>query len=404
MPLTGRRIVLGVTGSIAAYKAAEIASGLTQLGAEVDVILTGAAGQFVTPLTFRSLTLRPVYSDMYDPDTVLAEQHVALARSADVIVIAPATATAMAKLATGLADDLLSLTVLATTAPVLIAPAMDSQMYLNAATQANVAILEERGFYFVGPAFGRLASGHVGPGRLTTPAEILGAVRQAVGRHGDLAGKRLVVTAGGTQEAIDPVRYVGNISSGKMGYALAEAARDRGAGVTLVSAPSSLPAPYGVTVVPVRRAAEMRDAVLEACNSADAVVMAAAVADFQPATVSEQKIKKREGMEGLTLELVRTPDILAELKPRRLVKVGFAAETNDLLANAREKLERKGLDLIAANDVSATDAGFGVDTNRVTLISRDGATDSLPLMSKYEAANAILDRVSALLRARGGTD
>ncbi len=402
MPLTGRRIVLGVTGSIAAYKAAEVASGLTQAGAEVDVILTAGAGRFITPLTFRSLTLRPVYSDMYDPATVLAEQHVALARGADAVVIAPATATTLARIANGLADDLLSLTVLATTAPVLLAPAMDSQMYLNPATQANIAILEERGYRFVGPAFGRLASGYVGPGRLTSPAEVLGAVRQLVGRGGDLAGRRLVITAGGTQEAIDPVRYVGNISSGKMGYALAEAARDRGATVTLVAAPTALPAPYGVTLVPVRSATQMRDAVLEACNTADAIVMAAAVADFQPPTVAGQKIKKRDGMDGLTLELVRTPDILAELKPRRLVKVGFAAETNDLLANAREKLERKGLDLIAANDVTATDAGFAVDTNRLTLISRDGATDSLPLLSKYEAANALLDRVVALLRTREG--
>jgi len=402
MPLRGRRIVLGVTGSIAAYKAAEVASGLTQAGAEVDVILTPGAERFITSLTFRSLTLRPVYSDMYDPATVLAEQHVALARAADAVVIAPATATTLARIANGLADDLLSLTVLATTAPVLLAPAMDSQMYLNPATQANIAILEERGYHFVGPAFGRLASGHVGPGRLTTPAEVLGAVRQLVGREGDLAGRRLVVTAGGTQEAIDPVRYVGNISSGKMGYALAEAARDRGGTVTLVAAPTALPPPYGVTLVPVRSAAQMRDAVLEACNNADAIVMAAAVADFQPPTVAGQKIKKRDGMDGLTLELVRTPDILAELKPRSLVKVGFAAETNDLLANAREKLERKGLDLIAANDVTATDAGFAVDTNRLTLISRGGAAESLPLLSKYEAANALLDRVVALLRTREG--
>ncbi len=398
--LRGRRVVLGVTGSIASYKAADLASRMTQAGAEVDIILTEAATRFVAPLTFRSLTQRPVYSGMYDPQTEVAEQHVALARAADAVVIAPASATTIARIAHGLADDLLSLTVLATLAPVVIAPAMDSQMYLSAAVQANVATLKERGCLFVGPDTGRLASGYLGPGRLATPEAIIGAVDQALARRGDLVGRRIVVSAGGTQEPIDPVRYVGNRSTGKMGFAVAEAARDRGAEVTLVSGPVALADPYGVAVVHVRRATEMRDAVMAACERADAVIMAAAVADFQPEAISDQKIKKRVQTEDLTLRLVRTPDILAELRDRPLVKVGFAAETQDLLANATEKLEHKNLDLIAANDVTAPASGFGADTNSVTLIERGGAQTALPLMAKYEVANAILDRVARLLEQR----
>lgn len=397
--LRDKAVVLGVTGSIASYKAAELASRLTQEGAWVDVILTAAAQQFVTPLTFRSLTGRPVYTDMFDPDSPLAEQHVALARAAEALVVAPATATTIARLAHGLADDLVSLTVLATRAPVLVCPAMDSQMYENAATQANLALLRERGMTIVGPAVGRLASGHVGPGRLVEVEEIAGALCYVLGRAGDLAGRRIVVSAGGTQEPLDPVRYIGNYSSGKMGYAVAEAARDRGAQVVLVSAPVALAVPYGVRLVAVQRAEEMREAVLRECQGADALIMAAAVADYQPAAAAQQKIK-RAG-KGLALELVPTLDILAQVGDARLVKVGFAAESQDLLANAQAKLQAKGLHLIVANDITATDAGFGADTNRVLILHRDGAQEHLPLMSKYDVAWHILDRVAVLLPERG---
>ena len=395
--LTDRTIVLAVTGSISAYKAADIASKLTQAGAHVDVVMTEAATRFVTPLTFRSLTGRPVFTDMFDPQSELAEEHVELARRADAVLVAPATATTIARLAHGLADDLVSLTVLATKAPVLVAPAMDSQMYENAATQANVALLRERGMTIVGPAEGRLASGRSGPGRLADTEEILGALRQALGRQGNLAGRKIVVSAGGTREPLDPVRFISNYSSGKMGYALAEAARDRGAEVTLVSTVSTLPCPYGVRIVPVETVAQMREAVLAACQGADALVMAAAVSDYRPVERAPQKVKK--GPERTSLELERTPDFLLEVTGP-LVKVGFAAETSDLQANARAKLVEKGLDLIAANDVTAPDAGFAVDTNRVTILDRDGGVQELPLLPKYDVAHRILDRVVELLRSR----
>jgi len=396
-PLQGRNIVLGVTGSIAAYKAADLTSKLVQAGAVVDVILTPSAREFVTPFTFRSLTGRPVYTDMFKPATDEREEHVGLARRADAVLIAPATATTIARLAHGLADELVSLTVLATTAPVVVAPAMDAQMWEAAATQANVATLRERGVTFVGPEEGRLASGHAGLGRLAETEAILGAVKMVLGRGGDLAGRRIVVSAGGTREAIDPVRYIGNRSSGKQGFALAEAARDRGARVTLVAAPTALAAPYGVELVQVESVAAMRDAVLSACAGADALLMAAAVSDFRPAAAGEQKIKKGEA--GLLLELAQTDDILSEV-PDTLVKVGFAAETEDLLANAAKKLAAKRLDLICANDVSAADAGFGADTNRVTILDRAGGRQELPLLSKYEVAQRVLDRVAALLSQR----
>ncbi len=395
--LADRSIVLGVTGSIAAYKAADIASKLTQAGAKVDVVMTEAATRFVTPLTLRSITGRPVFTDMFDPQSELAEEHVELARRADAVLVAPATASTIARLAHGLADDLVSLTVLATRAPVLIAPAMDSQMYENAATQANLALLRERGMTIVGPGEGRLASGRYGPGRLVETEEILGALRQVLGRRGDLAGRKVVVSAGGTQEPLDPVRYIGNYSSGKMGYAIAEAARDRGAQVVLVSAPTSLPAPYGVTMVSVRRAIEMQDAVAAHCQGADVLIMAAAVADYQPASTAEQKIK-RTG-EGLILALTETPDVLASVRGD-FVRVGFAAESQELVENAQEKLRRKGLDLIVANDITAEGSGFGSDTNKVTILDAHGGIESLPLLPKYEVAHRVLDQVVALLKSR----
>lgn len=392
--LEGRRIVVGVTGSIAAYKAADLVSKLAQAGAEVDVILTESAQRFVTPLTFHSLTGREVYTDIFEVKAELQISHVELSRRADAVVIAPASATTIARIAHGLADNLLSLTVLATKAPVLLAPAMDSQMYENPATQANLVLLKERGMTIVGPEEGRLATGRMGRGRLVDTETLLGAIRQVLGRSGDLAGRRVVVSAGGTQEPIDPVRYVSNYSSGKMGYAVAEAARDRGAQVVIVSAPVSLPAPYGVEIVSVRTAEEMRDAVVRECAGADVLVMAAAVADYRPASAAEQKIKRTK--EGLSLSLVRTPDILAEVKGP--LRVGFAAESEKLEENAADKLRRKGLDLIVANDITAPGSGFGSETNQVTIIDKSGKVEELPLLTKYEVAHRIFDRVAPLLK------
>lgn len=395
--LTDRNVVLGVSGSVAAYKAADLASKLTQAGARLDVVLTPAAARFVTPLTFQSVTGRRAYVDMFDTASGASELHVELARRAHAVLVAPATATTIARIALGLAEDMLSLTALATRAPIIICPAMDPHMFEHEATQGHLEALRRRGVDVVGPEVGRLASGHSGRGRMSEVDTIMGALRYVLGRDGDLAEKKVVVSAGGTQEPVDPVRYVGNYSSGKMGYALAEAARDRGAQVALVSGPVAWPVPYAVRVVSVRRAAEMRDAVVAECADADALIMAAAVADYQPAEAIGQKIKRRQ--EGLSLSLVRTPDILAEVGQRRgLVRVGFAAESDDLLANARSKLEEKGLDLIVANDVTAEGSRFGSDTNEVTLIDRQGE-EGLPLMHKYEVAVRVLDRVVALMRA-----
>jgi phosphopantothenoylcysteine decarboxylase/phosphopantothenate--cysteine ligase len=398
-PFQDKHIVLGVTGSIAAYKAADLASKLVQAGARVSVVMTPAALRFITPFTFRAITGRPALHDMFVPETDLPEEHVALARGADLVLIAPCSANMMAKLVHGFSDDMVSLTALATTASVLIAPAMDAQMWEAAATQANLETLKARGVATVGPAVGRLASGYIGAGRLAEVETIVGAAAYELAKQGDLAGRRIVVSAGGTREPIDPVRFIGNHSSGKQGYALAEAARDRGAAVTLISTATSLPAPYGAELVAVETVAQMRQAVLAACESADVLVMAAAVSDFRPARVGEQKIKKGDG--GLTLELVKNDDFFLEV-PDWVVKVGFAAETEDLLDNAARKLVQKRLDLICANDVTAEDAGFGVDTNRVTIIDREGSREELPLLSKYDVSQRILDRVLPLLERRRG--
>jgi phosphopantothenoylcysteine decarboxylase/phosphopantothenate--cysteine ligase len=394
--LTDRSIVLGVSGSIAAFKAAELASKLTQADAKVDVLLTPAAARFVAPLTFQGVSGRPAFVDMYDTASGASELHIELARRADVVVIAPATATTIARVALGLAEDMVSLTALATRAPIMICPAMDSQMFEHEVTQGHLETLRARGVHVVGPEEGHLASGHVGRGRMSEVDSITSAVRYLLGRGGDLAGKKVVVSAGGTQEPIDPVRYVGNYSSGKMGYAVAEAARDRGADTILVSGPVALPVPYGVRVIRVERATEMRDAVVSECADADGVIMAAAVADYQPAEAAGEKIKRKK--DELGLSLVRTPDILAEVGRRSgLVRVGFAAESEELVANARRKLQEKGVDLIAANDVTAEGSGFGTDTNKVTLLDGEG-TEELPLLSKYEVAGHILDRVASLVR------
>ncbi len=393
--LTNKTIVLGITGSIAVYKAADIASKLVQAGAEVRVVMTKSATEFISPLTFRSLTNHPVVTEMFELASEFSLEHIALAEAADVVVIVPATANIIAKLAVGIADDMLSATVLATEAPVIVAPAMNVNMFQNAVTQDNLAKLSARGFTIVDPAYGRLASGKVGLGRLAEVEKIIGTIKQVLGRSGDLATKRIVVTAGGTQEAIDPVRYIGNRSSGKMGYAVAEAARDRGAEVTLITAPTALPEPAGIEVTHIETAVEMKAAVTKATAQADVLIMAAAPADYQPKSVAEQKIKK-EGAAGLTLELVRTPDILAEAKGD-FIKVGFAAESENLVANATKKLEKKQCDLCVANDITATDSGFGVDTNRVTLISRGGKVEELPLLTKREVADKILDRVVGMM-------
>jgi len=411
--LLDRRILVGICGGIASYKAVELVSRLQQAGALVDVIMSERAEEFIRPLTFSTMSHRPVYTDLWEPSGRAAETHIALAEETELLVVVPATANTIAKLAHGMADNMLTAVALATKAPLLIAPAMHHHMYAHPATQANLALLRERGAMIVEPEVGRLASGEVGIGRLPDTPVLLGAIQVALGRTGDLAGRRVVVTAGGTQEPIDPVRFVGNRSSGKMGYALAAEARDRGAHVILISGPVVLEAPYGVEIERVETAVQMRDAVLRAVVNADALVMSAAVADFRPAVAASQKIKKEGGGEaqefdaqgGFSLRLVRNPDILAELAAstneqgggRRLVRVGFAAETSDLVKNARQKLSAKRLDLLVANDVSRPDSGFGTETNKVLIFHANGQTEDLPVMPKAAVAAAIWDRIVPLM-------
>jgi phosphopantothenoylcysteine decarboxylase / phosphopantothenate---cysteine ligase len=400
-PLIEKNILLGVTGSIAAYKAADLASKLTQAGARVDVLLTAAALQFITPLTFQSVTGRRAYTeaDLWGSEGHI--QHIGLGTGADLLLIAPASANTLAKLAHGIADNLLSVTALAARCPLLVAPAMDGGMYGHPATQANLALLRERGVTIIGPAEGRMASGLVGLGRMVEPLELLGQARLALSQDGPLAGRRVVVTAGGTQEPIDPVRMIANRSSGKQGFALAQAALDLGAAVTLVSGPVELAGPVGARRVDVCTAEEMLAAVLAETQKADVLIMAAAVADFRPANPAGNKIKKGDGVPTIRLE--ETPDILkrlAEVKassgyPR--LTVGFAAESQNLLANAQAKLQAKRLDLIVANDISASDAGFGVDTNRVVLLAPGQEPEALSLMSKEQVAETVLERVLRML-------
>lgn len=400
--LKGRNIVLGVTGGIAAYKSADLASKLSQAGAIVDVIMTEAATHFISPLTFQTLTHRPVVIEMFALLKEMEIAHTSLAERADLLIVAPATANTIAKMAQGIADNMLTATFLSTTAPVIVAPAMEERMYENPATQANLSTLRERGVVIVGPAYGRLASGRIGKGRLAEVSEIIGTIRMVLGREGELAGKRVLVTAGGTREPIDPVRFIGNPSSGKMGYALAEEARDRGAEVTLISAPTTLAKPVGVKFVAVETAKEMFDGVMSAIPESDILLMAAAVADYRVENRARRKIKKEE-REEITLRLVRNPDILSEVARRRdemakpLVVVGFAAETEDLVEKARAKLLKKKLDLIVANDITSPDSGFGVDTNRVTIIDREGNIEALPLLKKTEVAEIVLDKATELL-------
>jgi phosphopantothenoylcysteine decarboxylase/phosphopantothenate--cysteine ligase len=401
--LSGKRIILGVTGSIAGFKAADLASKLVQHGARVDAVLTRDACQFITPLTFQALTHRPVLTDLFDPKAEIAMDHVALAMRADLIVVCPATAHTIARLSLGLADDVLTTTVLASRAPLVIVPGMDAHMFAHPAVQEHVDRLSARGAQFVGPVKGHLASGLVGVGRMAEVGSVVGSLRWVLGKAtGDLQGRTIVVTAGGTEEPLDPVRVIANRSSGKMGYAVAEAARDRGARTVLIAGPTVLPDPEGVEVRQVRTAHEMREAVLSACRDADALIMAAAVGDYRPAATAPQKVKR--GSSSWNVELVPNPDIVAEVHTvgvsGPIVKVGFAAETQELIDHAREKLRAKGLDLIAANDVSAPDSGFEADTNRVVLLDRDGGVDELPLLPKFEVAQRILERVAALLAKR----
>ncbi len=393
--LTDKTVVLGITGSVAAYKAADIASKLTQAGARVEVVMTEAATKFITPLTLRSITGRAVVTDMFELASEFSIEHVALAKAADVVVIAPATANVIAKLAGGISDDELTCTVLATEAPIIIAPAMHASMFQNPVTQENLSRLKARGFTIVDPERGWLASGEIGLGRLADTDKIIDTISKVLSRSIDLTGKRIVVTAGGTREPIDPARHIGNRSSGKMGYALAEAARDRGAEVRLITAPTSLPHPAGMEVIPVETVAEMKKAVVKALAEADALIMAAAVTDYRPKTAAKTKIKKDSPT--LNLELVRTPDILAEVKGSFL-KVGFAAESDNIVANAKQKLQHKKLDLIVANDITSAESGFGTDTNKVTLIDKQGKAEDLPLLTKREVAERILNRVVGMLK------
>ena len=395
--IKGKTIVLGITGGIAAYKAADLSSKLTQAGANVKVVMTWEATELIKPITFQALTGNPVVTEMFKPAEPSKITHISLADEADIVAIVPATANIIAKIAAGIADDMLTCLVLATKAPIVISPAMHHNMYVNPVTQENIDRLKSRGFIIIPAAHGRLASGAVGYGRLPEVTDIMGIIRQTLGRNGDLKGKHIVVTAGGTQEAIDPVRYIGNHSSGKMGYAIAEAARDRGAKVTLITTPTALNPVTGAEMVKVNSTQQMKDAVIKATTKADALIMAAAVADYMPKTTAKQKIKKGEG--GLTLELVKTPDILTEIRGNFL-KIGFAAETQDLIANARKKLLSKDCDMFVANDVTLEGSGFGTDTNKVTLLLKDRKPEDLPLMSKREVADKILDKVVKMMKKK----
>lgn len=396
--LKGKHVVLGVTGGIAAYKACEVVSRLRKLGADVDVIMTENATKLVAPLTFETLSRRPVTIDTFERAESWDVKHISLAQKADVMLVAPATANLMAKLAHGIADDMLTTTLLATKAPVLLAPAMNTGMWTAQATQENLRTLKGRGVLTVGPDSGLLACGDTGAGRMSEPAQIVEAVTAVLHPKRDMEGLKVLVTAGPTVERIDPVRYLTNDSSGKMGYALAQAARARGAQVTLLSGPVRLAAPEGVEITPVSSTQSLYDAMLARCGDQDIVVQAAAPADYRAERVAEQKIKKQDGG-GLVLRLVENPDVaraVGERKKPGQVLVGFAAETQNVLENAQKKLASKNLDMIVANDVTADGAGFAADTNIVTLVTKH-AQKPLEKMSKREVAERIWDEAVSLL-------
>lgn len=391
--LNGKAILLGVTGGIAAYKAVDIASRLVKLGSEVNVIMTKNATLLVQPLTFRYISRNQVFTDMFAEPENWKPEHISLADKADMLIIAPATANIIGKLAHGIADDMLSTTALAARCPVLIAPAMNSHMYDNPILQGNIGILKGYGFEFIEPDYGLLACGYEGKGRLAEPEKIVDRIKQILTLPKDLIGKTVLVTAGPTREALDPVRFISNKSSGKMGYAIAESALKRGAEVVLVSGPTSLNPPQNVNLVNVESAIQMRDEVVTYASKADIIIMSAAVSDYRPKEISQQKIKR--GQTSMTIVLEENPDILAELgrnKNPDQILIGFSMETENLIENSKKKLEKKKADLIVANDVSKEGAGFGTDTNIVTFIDSNGHINELPLMSKYDVANAILDK------------
>lgn len=406
--IDGKNIVVGVCGGIAAYKAVELVSRLKKAGATVYVIMTKAATEFVTPLTFRELSGNPVAVDLWSEVKHWNVEHIALASAADLFVVAPATANMIGKVANGIADDMLSTTIMATKAPVIMAPAMNTNMYNNPLVKQNIAKLTALGYSFLEPASGMLACGVEGQGRLPEPVSIVDYIIGFMGKQfaisaqsvkeNDLTGKKIIVTAGGTREPLDPVRYIGNRSSGKMGYALAEAARVRGATVTLISGPTRLKPPEEVAYVPVETAEEMRQAVLAEYPTADIVIKAAAVADYKPEQVALQKIKKAD--DTLTLVLEKNPDILLELgqHKKQQILIGFAAETESLLQNAGDKLMRKNLDMIVANDVTQAGAGFNTDTNIVKLLYRDGRIEEIARMTKRELADLIFDKIQQIIK------
>ncbi len=401
-PWEGRRIVLGVTGGVAAYKAVQLARDLTRLGAEVDAILTGGAQEFVRPLSFDAVTGRSTATELFSTEG--AALHIKLGSEADVVCVAPATADLIARAAHGRADDLLTTTLLATRAPVLICPAMNDRMYSHPQTQANLRHLHEvLSYHVAGPGTGPLAAGEgSGPGRMLEPHEIVEEIGRALSAASPLRGKKVLITAGPTREAIDPVRFIGNRSSGRMGFALAAAAWRRGADVKVVAGPVALPDPYGVEVFGVETAQEMLECVSEHLPEADVSVFASAVADYRPANPSEGKLKRAEVGPEMTLTLAENPDVAGETRAVRKtgsVSVGFALETGSLVENARAKLEAKGFDLIVANEAEEESAGFDVDTNRVVLLAADGEPEELPLLAKDEVAEVILDRVSEIVQS-----
>lgn len=393
----GKNIVMGVCGGIAAYKAVDIVSRLKKAGCNIRVIMTKAATEFVTPLTFRELSGNPVITDMWEEPKTWNVEHIALASWADLFLVAPVTANVIGKIANGIADDMLTTTIMATKAPIILAPAMNTNMYLNPVTQQNLLKLSGLGYSIIEPATGLLACGIEGPGRLPEPLVIVDKVSDLLHSCQDFQGRRILITAAGTREPIDPVRYIGNRSSGKMGYALAAVAASRGAEVILVSGPSSLPIPPGVTIKKVETTAQMQAAVLDEFDTVDIVIKAAAVADYRPELVAEQKIKKNG--DTLTINLVRNPDILLELgqKKQQQLLIGFAAETEDLMTHAQEKLIKKNLDMIIANDVTLPGAGFNTDTNIVKIIYKNGSVEELPQLSKQQIAGIIIDKISTML-------
>lgn len=398
-PLTNKRIVLGVTGSIACYKALELASKLVQNGALVDTIMTKSSQEFLTPLAFKSITHRDVVTNMYDINSEFAINHVGLAESADIIVIAPATANTISKISNGMSDDSLTTTVLASKCPILIAPAMDGNMFDNPATQNNIATLISRGVFISGPEYGRLASGLIGNGRMTSPKNLVDIITMTLGSKGDLSGKKILISAGGTTEPIDPVRFITNKSSGKMGYSIAAAARDRGANVTLVSASNMLENPIGIQIKRVRTSSEMYDVISKEITEMDAIIMAAAVSDWTPKKYSNSKSKKN-GSENWSIELIKTTDIIANISKPNLIKIGFAAESDNLIKNGKSKIQSKSLDLIIANDILDKENGFESDTNKVSIIHPNGDVEVIPTMPKYEVGNEILDRMIRLFNKK----